>query len=153
MDKYLKKSSPFESAKKRKRTFWDHNGDSDTERTELPTESPRKKRRIEDDMMVPEEENYSDYEDTTDNRFPVESAQSLKAKLRRMEASVLQLDAENQRLKEKNKNLETKVNSSERKSMKSAIPLSLSHYHLNLNSKLNFLFFCIYNRENYGRDQ
>merc|ERR1719295_703552 len=66
-------------------------------------------------MKVPEDENYSDYEDTTDNRFPVESAQSLKAKLRRMEASVLQLDAENQRLKEQNKCLETKVNSSERK--------------------------------------
>ena len=128
----MKKSNPFESAKKTKRAFWDHNGDSDTEHTELLTESPRKKRRIEDDMKVPEDENYSDYEDTTDNRFP-ESIQSLKAKLRRTEVSFLQLDAENKRLKEKNKNLEMKVNSPERKGMKSAIPLSLSHYHLNLN--------------------
>merc|ERR1719334_2173964 len=66
-------------------------------------------------MKVPEDENYSDYGDTTDNRFPVESAQSLKAKLRRLEASVLQLDAENQWLEEQNKILETKVNSPERK--------------------------------------
>ena len=118
MDNYLKKSNPFESAKKRKRAFWDHNGDSDTEYTEPLTESPRKKRRIEDDMKVPEDANYSDYEDTTDNRFPVESAQSLKAKLRRMEASVLQLDAENKWLEEQNKILETKVNSAGKKGIK-----------------------------------
>merc|ERR1719295_952657 len=65
-------------------------------------------------MKVPEDENYSDYEDTTDNRFP-ESIQSLKAKLRRTEVSFLQLGAENKRLKEKNKNQEMKVNSPERK--------------------------------------
>merc|ERR1719295_2265382 len=69
-------------------------------------------------MKVPEDGSYSDYEDTTDNRFPVESAQSLKAKLRRMEASVLQLDAENKWLEEQNKILETKVNSAGRKYLK-----------------------------------
>ena len=168
MDKYLTKSNPFESAKKKKRTFSDYNDDSDIENMEVPAESPMKKRKINDtDMKVSEDESAgdesdSDYQPANDNRSPVESVKSLKAKLRRMEASLLKLDAENKRLKEENKKLKSKAfkdrltpaKSSGRRGINSPVSMSLIIICISIqnNPKTN-ISPSLYYRENDGRNQ